>query len=128
MRCPSSCRCKAGRFLHPWRDAARPLRLKLDSGANAPFLYGASQSTSAAKLRSASLHETGTDGTQRAFVALPPQDVKIGSLEFSKVPFFALEGAAKGDSASGFDGLLTMGLFRRVFICHSEHFAVLEPR
>src|SRR6202030_4855046 len=60
--------------------AARPLRLKLDSGANAQFLYGASQSTSAAKLRSASLHGTGTDGTQRAFVALPPQDMKIGSL------------------------------------------------
>ena len=108
--------------------AAGPLRLKLDSGANAPFLYGASQSMSAAKLRSASLHGTGTDGTKRAFVALPPQDMKIGSLEFSKVPFFTLAGAAKEDSTSGFDGLLTMGLFRRVFICHSDHFAVLEPR
>jgi hypothetical protein len=108
--------------------AARPLHLKLDSGANAPFLYGASQFAPAAKLRSASLHGTGTDGTQRAFVALPPQDMKIGSLEFSKVPFFTLAGAAKEDSTSGFDGLLTMGLFRRVFICHSDHFAVLEPR
>ena len=107
---------------------AGPLRLKLDSGANAPFLYGTSQSTSAAKLRSASLHGTGTDGTKRAFAALPPQDMKIGSLEFSKVPFFTLAGTAKEDSTSGFDGLLTMGLFRRVFICHVEHFAVLEAR
>jgi hypothetical protein len=107
--------------------AAQPLHLKLDSGANAPFLYGASQSRSAAKLRSASLHGTGTDGTQRAFVALPPQDMKIGSLEFFKVPFFTLA-PTKENSTSGFDGLLTMGLFRRVFICHAEHFAILEAR
>jgi hypothetical protein len=108
--------------------AARPLRLKLDSGANAPFLYGASQSTSTAKLHNASLHGTGTDGTQRAFVALPPQDMKIGSLEFSRVPFFTLASGDRNSSNSGFDGLLTMGLFRCVFICHSDHFAILDPR
>src|ERR1700739_683611 len=108
--------------------ATRTLRLDLDSGATAPFFLRALQSTSAAKLRSASLHGTGTDGTQRAFAALPPHDMKIGSLEFSKVPFLTLAGASKEDSSSGFDGLLTMGLFRRVFICHAEHFAILEAR
>jgi hypothetical protein len=30
--------------------------------------------------------------------------------------------------AKGFDGVLTIGLFRRVFIDHTEHFAVLEPK
>ena len=64
----------------------------------------------------------------RSFVALPPQDMKIGSLEFSKVPFFTLASGDRNSSSLGFDGLLTMGLFRRVFICHSDHFAVLEPR
>ncbi len=108
--------------------SSRPLLLKLDSGANAPFLNSASQIAAPAQLRGASLHGSGTDGMQRAFVALPPQDMKIGSLKFSRVPFFALAGGAKEDSTAGFDGLLTMGLFRRVFICHAKHFAVLETR
>jgi hypothetical protein len=28
---------------------------------------------------------------------------------------------------SEFDGLLTMGLFKRVFVDHADHYAVLEP-
>lgn len=108
--------------------SSRPLRLKLDSGANAPFLYSASKLSATPQFRVASLHGSGTDGTQRSFVALPAQDMKIGSLEFSKVPFFTLADGDRNSSSLGFDGLLTMGLFRRVFICHSHHFAVLEPR
>ena len=59
---------------------------------------------------------------------LPLQDMKIGSLDFSKVPFFTLASGDSNSNSLGFDGLLTMGLFRRVFICHSNHFAILEPR
>lgn len=108
--------------------AVQPLRLKLDSGANAPFLYNASKLHAIVHLRVASLHGGGADGAQRSIIALPSQDVKIGTLEFSKVPFFALAGTAQDSGTSGFDGLLTVGLFRRAFICHAEHFAVLEPR
>jgi hypothetical protein len=105
-----------------------PLRLKLDSGANAPFLYNPSKLTAIPQLRTASLHGSGTDGAQRSFVALPPQDMKIGPLEFFKLPFFTLASVEGNSSSLGFDGLLTTGLFRRVFICHSDHFAILEPR
>lgn len=49
------------------------------------------------------------------------------ALEFSKVQFFTLADGKHG-AISGFDGLLPMGLFRRVFICQSEHFAILEPQ
>jgi Aspartyl protease len=108
--------------------SSEPLRLKLDSGANAPFLYSASKIPAMAHLQASSLHGGGADGAQRNIIALSPQNMKIGSLKFSKVPFFALAGAEKEDSQSGFDGLLTMALFRRVFICHRDHFAVLEPR
>ena len=108
--------------------SSQQMRLKLDSGANAPFLYSASKLTAIAHWRVASLHGSGTDGAQRSFVALPSQDMKIGSLEFSKVPFFTLASVDRNSSSLGFDGLLTMGLFRRVFICHSDHFAILEPR
>lgn len=106
----------------------RPLRLKLDSGANAPFLYSASKLNAIPQLRVASLRGSGTDGAQRSFVALPPQDMKIGSIEFSKVPFFTLASEDRNSGNLGFDGLLTMGLFRRVFISHSDHFAILEAR
>ena len=57
-----------------------------------------------------------------------PQDVKIGSLELSRVPFFSLAGIQKDARVKGFDGVLPTGLFRRVFIDHADHFAVLEPR
>lgn len=94
---------------------ARPLRLKLDSGANAPVLYNASQFKPVT---------TSRDG----FVALPPQEVKIGPLKLADVPFFAPASAKKVSSILDFDGLLTLRLFRRVFICHSDHFVVLEPQ
>jgi len=57
-----------------------------------------------------------------------PQHVKIGSLELSRVPFFSLAGIQKDARVKGFDGVLPTGLFRRVFIDHADHFAVLEPR
>jgi hypothetical protein len=59
---------------------------------------------------------------------LPPQDVKIGSLELNHVLFVSLSGAPNDARAKGFDGALTMGVFRRVFIFHVDHFAILEPR
>jgi hypothetical protein len=109
-------------------QVARPLRLKLDSGASAPALYNASPFKPVTTSRDGSLRGSGTDGLQRAFVALPPQEVKIGPLKLADVPFFAPAGAKEVSSTLDFDGLLTLRLFRRVFICHSDHFVVLEPR
>jgi hypothetical protein len=109
-------------------DGMRPIRLMLDSGTNTPFLYDPSQYLAIGLFRGASWHGRGAGGTQRAFMALPPQDVKIGSLELSKVVFLTLEGVQKNSHISGFDGLLTLGLFRSVFICHTGHFAVLDAR
>jgi hypothetical protein len=114
----------------------RPVRLMLDSGANAPVLFNTSQymafNTSQymalQPFQSVPLRGSGVDGAQRNFSALSPQDVKIGSLELSRVPFFTLAGAQKDARLKGFDGVLPAGLFRRVFIDHADHFAVLEPR
>jgi hypothetical protein len=104
----------------------RPVHLKLDSGANAAFLYNTSQYMALGSFRGAALHGAGANGTIRTFEALPPQDVKIGPVEISKVPFLTLTGAQKDYRTSDFDGLLPMGLFKRVFIDHADHFAVLE--
>lgn len=107
-------------------DATRTVRLLLDSGANGAILYNASEYLNVP--RTGHLQGASADGGQRVFLVLPPQDVKIGSLELSGVPFFNLNGAQKDAGAKGFDGVLTLGLFKRVFIAHADHFAVLEPR
>ena len=70
----------------------------------------------------------GLDGAQRPVSTMPPQDLQIGSLEFPRVSFFTYADSPEGLSrTSAYDGLLTLGIFRRVFICHAHHFAVLEP-
>jgi Aspartyl protease len=107
-------------------DGMRPLRLKLDSGANVSFLYKPSEYMALGAFRGVSLHR-GANGSGRNYTALPPQNVKIGGVELSKVPFVSLTGTQKDSHTSDFDGLLSIGLFRRVFINHADHFAVLDP-
>jgi hypothetical protein len=108
-------------------DGMRPARLLLDSGTNAPVLYNTSQYMALPLSQNVALRGSGVDGAQRIYSALPAQDVKIGSLELSSVPFFTLGGAQNDARLKGFDGDLPTGLFRRVFIDHADHFAVLEP-
>ena len=108
-------------------DGLRPVRLKLDSGANVSFLYRTSDYLALGGFRGRSLSGGGVDGVQRIVTALPPQDMKIGHLVMSKVSFVTVEEARKDTHTSEFDGLLSMGLFRRIFINHEEHFVVLDP-
>jgi len=108
--------------------ATRPIRLKIDSGANAAFLYDTGQYMIVGSFRGTSFHGSGADGKQQSFVTLPLQQASIGYLQLPNLKFFTLANAQKMDPPSYFDGLLNTGLFRRVFICHAEHFAVLEPR
>jgi Aspartyl protease len=108
----------------------QPVRLMLDSGANIPYLYNTSQHLvpQRTSFGGMSLVGSGANGDQKVFSALPPQEVKIGSLKLPSVTFLTLAYAGKDSRTSEFDGLLTMDLFRRVFISHADHFAVLEPR
>ena len=107
-------------------DGRRPIRLKLDCGTNVSFLYNTDEYMALGLFRGASMRG-GASGSQRTFMALPPQNVRIGSVEIQKVPFTTLVGAKKDSRTSNFDGLLTMGLFRQIFIDHADHFAVLQP-
>ena len=108
-------------------NGKRPVRLKLDSGTNAAILYDFSQFLALGSFQGASLHGAGTDGAQRKFTSLPPLDVKIGSLEIQKVTFLTPAGDEKNPQMAEIDGLMGVGHFRRVFIDHADHFAVLEP-
>ena len=77
-------------------DGTRPVRLMLDSGANAPILYNTSQYMALQLSQTVVLRGSGVDGAQRIFSALPPQDVKIGPLELTGVPFFSSRRITEG--------------------------------
>jgi len=109
-------------------DGTRPVRLVLDSGTNVSFLFYTARYLPLELLARTSLLGGGFDRAQRPVSTLPPQDLQIGSLEFPRVSFFAYADSPEGLSrTSAYDGLLTFGIFRRVFICHAHHFAVFEP-
>ena len=103
----------------------RPVRLKLDSGSNVSLLYNVSEFMTPALVAATSLQGNGVDGVQQAFSALPPQDVRIGALNLSGVLFVILRGTG-GHANMEEDGVLATGLFRRVFVDHVNHFAVLD--
>jgi hypothetical protein len=105
-------------------NGERSVRLKLDSGTNAPFLFNSPRYMAPGSIRRVG---GGLNGTQRSFLTLPPQDLKISPLKFPNVSFSTFGGSQKDSGTSAFDGLLPLRLFRRVFICHADHFAVFEP-
>jgi hypothetical protein len=109
-------------------DGTPPVRLKLDSGTNAPFLYNTSGHLGPISFGGESRVGSGADGDEKVFSALPPQDVKIGSIRLPGVSFVTLAHPPKDSGRKEFDGLLSMDLFRRIFINHADHLAVLEPR
>jgi hypothetical protein len=109
-------------------DGNRPVRLVLDSASTWAVLFDTTQYMSVRPSYDVPLSASGVDGTQQILAALPPQDVRIGSVELPGVPFFSLSGIQKDARLNGVDGVLATWLFRRVFIVHADHFAVLEPR
>jgi len=108
-------------------DGTPPVRLKLDSGTNAPFLYNTSGHMAPISFGGGSVVGSGADGDEKVFSALPAQDVKIGPVRLARVTFMTLAHPPKDSGRKEFDGLLSIDLFRRVFINHADHYAVLEP-
>jgi hypothetical protein len=108
-------------------EATRPVRLMLDSGANIPFLYHPSEYLAMGSKRDTSLQGAGMNGAQQFLQSLPPQTMKIGSVKIPDLSFRTIAGPRTNARATDVDGLLTTGLFRRIFIDHADRFAVLEP-
>jgi aspartyl protease len=106
--------------------AVRPVRLKLDSGSNAPLLSNGSEYVAFGVMHNASFYG-GASGAQRSFTPLQPQIMKIGPIDISNVTFVTAAWTQKDAHTSDFYGLLTLGLFRRVFIEVSYRYAVTEP-
>ena len=107
--------------------AARQLLLTLDSGANASFLFKHAVNPTPALLEAGQKNGYGGDGVKREFSILPPQSMRIGSLNIQKVSFAVPAGSGENALTSREDGLLTTVLFRRVFISYADRFVVLDP-
>jgi hypothetical protein len=62
-------------------DGTPPVRLKLDSGTNAPFLDNSSGHMAPISFGGGSVVGNGADGDEKVLSALPPLDVENGSLK-----------------------------------------------
>lgn len=107
-------------------DGMRPVHLELDSGADVSMLYNTQEYMALGLFKGVSLQGTGVAGTVRTFKAIPPQTMTIGSVAIERVPFLTFAGGQNAVHSANFDGLLSIGMFKRVFINHAEGFAVLE--
>jgi hypothetical protein len=102
-------------------------RLLLDSGANVALLYGGEGLLPVGASGSAPLRGSGAGGGNRNFVALAAQDLRIGAFTFHQVSFLALREGKSDLRPGAADGVLTTGIFRRVFISYVSRFVILEP-
>src|SRR6266568_4543501 len=94
----------------------------LESATNVSFLFNTARYMPLELLARTSLLGGGLDRAQRPVSTMPLQDLQIGSLEFPEVSFFTFADSSEGLSrTSSYDGLLALGLFRRVFISHTHH-------
>lgn len=105
----------------------RPVLLKLDSGSNVTFLYDPDQCLALGLQKVSRIQGNSADGAQRAFVLLPPQDMRIGNHTLPLVPLVRLASNGRVIPAHEVDGLLTTALFRSIYISYSDHFVVLDP-
>jgi hypothetical protein len=98
---------------------AAGLRLRLDSGSNAPVLYTATDIS-----RHGTLLKRVVAGQQQSFAVLPPQELRLGQHSWQRVSFIVP--LHPGMSAAGEDGVLPTALFQRIYISYSDQYVVFE--
>lgn len=98
---------------------AAELRLRLDSGSNAPVMYTATDMS-----RYGTLLNRVVAGQQQSFAVLPPQELRLGQHSWEQVSFVVP--LKRGMSAAGEDGVLPTALFQRIYISYSDQYVVVE--
>jgi len=106
----------------------RQILLQLDSGSDGPILYARSGEEGLPLLKRATPREGKLTEAQKAFSALPPQDLRIGTRTMSRIPFVTPVSVGNDVPRQNEDGLLPTLLFQRVFICGADHYVVFNPR
>lgn len=102
--------------------------LRLDSGTNLPLLYVNRLQTDSRMQMQNAMRGSVTGGAVEYFAFMPPQDVRIGEHLVPNVKFAAPVANRRNVGIGGEDGLLPTALFKRVFISHSQHFVIFNPR
>jgi hypothetical protein len=105
----------------------RPILLQVDSGSDGPILYANNKRLDQPLLRRAKLQGPDVNDARRAFALLPPQDMSLGSHVVRKVPFVTPADPQNVPTRDE-DGLLATVLFQRVYISHSSHFIIFDPK
>lgn len=103
------------------------VRLALDSGSDAPFLYAPSKILAGGAIQGHLRIGRGANGELRWLATLPPQEIIIGGNNRSEVSFLTMRNELKVSRVAAYDGLLPTGLFRSIFVSRSGEFAVLDP-
>lgn len=106
----------------------RPILLQVDSGSNGPVLYASNSEPVRSILKQAAPQGPRTGDERRAFVVLPPQDMRLGSRTLQRVPFVTPANGAYNASGQETDGILATVLFQRVYVSHSDHFIIFDPK
>jgi hypothetical protein len=106
----------------------RPIFLQVDSGSDGPLLYARSEDRALSLLNQATPRQGNLTPAQKAFAALPLQELRIGKRTISDVPFVTPVSVAKNVPRLEEDGLLPTLLFHRVFICGADHYVVFDPK
>jgi hypothetical protein len=97
--------------------------LRLDSGANVPFLYVDHQSKASAWVQG------NTIGRQARFLYAytPERSVRFGRQKEMQIAFATPAINGRLYSKAGEDGILPTTLFHRVFISFASHFVIFDP-
>jgi len=105
-----------------------PILLQVDSGSDGPILYAGRKELEEPLLKRAKLQGPDVGNARRDFAVLPPQDMRLGSRIVRKVPFVTPVSDAQKVPDREEDGILATMLFQRVYLCHSDHFVMFDPK
>ena len=101
-----------------------PLLFRLDSGSNAPVIYGAGKPAPA----NGRILKRFVNGVEQEFAVLPPKDVSVGRETIRQVVFVQAINFIGAVHRAREDGVLPTIIFRRMFVSYSNRFAILDPR
>jgi hypothetical protein len=104
-----------------------PVLLRLDSGSNAPVIYGGGKPSLRSRAK-AQILRRNVNGVEQDFAVLAPQDVAVGRETLRQVTFVQNINSVGAVQQAREDGILPTVMFRRVFVSYSNQFAILEPR
>jgi hypothetical protein len=106
----------------------QPIRLQIDSGSDGPILYAGKKELQEPLLKRAKLQGPEVGAMRRAFAVLPPQDMRLGSRVVRRVTFATTVSAAQDNPDREEDGILATVIFQRVYVSHSDHFVIFDPK